>query len=159
MLTAASPARANSAAPTALAAGNLFINEWLAASRDGGPDWIELYNQHASLPVALAGLYFQTSTAFYRFDALAFVGPQNFVQLFADEQPAANNVDFKLPATGTPLSILAPNGTVVDSVTFGAQTPGVTQGRLPDGTATIASFPNGGSPGAANFLLNYTGRS
>lgn len=157
MLTTASPGAANSAAPVASPMGNVVLNEWLASSADGSPDWLELYNKNASLPVALSGLYFQTNTAFYRFDALAFVAPQGYLQLFADEKSGTNQLDFKLPASGTTVTILDPTNAILDTVSFTAQAAGISQGRLPDGTATIASFPNGGSPGAANYLLNYTG--
>lgn len=157
VLTNASPGAANSAAPVAAVTGNVVLNEWLASSADGGPDWLELYNKNASLPVPLSGLYFQTNTALYRFDALAFIAPQGYLQLFADEKSGTNQLDFKLPASGTTVTVLDPTNAILDSVSFTAQAAGVSQGRLPDGTATIASFPNGGSPGAANYLLNYTG--
>ena len=54
VLTNASPGAANSAAPVAAVTGNVALNEWLASSADGGPDWLELYNKNASLPVALS---------------------------------------------------------------------------------------------------------
>ena len=40
------------------------------------------------------------------------------------------------------------------SVTFGAQVEGVSQGRLPDGSANILSFPGTASPGASNWSVN-----
>ena len=37
-------------------------------------------------------------------------------------------------------------------MTFGGQTSAVSQGRLPDGSASIASFPGAASPEAPNHL-------
>ena len=156
-LTQASPGAANAAAAMAPAAANLALNEWFAKSSEGSSDWIELYNKHGTLPVALSGLFFQTSSQLYRFDALSFVAPAGYVQLFADEQPGSNQLDLKIPAEGTTFSILDSNGAPIESVTFGIQTAGVSQGRLPDGAATISDFAHGGSPGAANHLVTYAG--
>jgi hypothetical protein len=156
-LTVPSPGAANIARTTAAATGNLFVNEWFAASADSGPDWIEVYNQHASLPLALAGLYFQAQGTLDRFDALTFVAPRGFVQLFCDERSGPDQLDFKLPAEGATVSIFESNGGLIDTVSFSGQTAGVSQGHLPDGTGAITNFPNGGSPGAANYLINYNG--
>jgi len=156
-LTQPTPGAANLAAATAPATGNLIINEWLAASAGSGPDWIEVYNKHASLPVALPGLYFQGAGTLDRFDALTFVAPGGFLQLFCNEHPGVDQLDFKLPAEGTTIAIFESNGAPIDSVSFAAQTTGVSQGHLPDATGAITSFPNGGSPGASNYLVNYNG--
>ena len=150
----------NVAATAAPAAGNLVINEWLSDSLPGGTDWIEIYNKHATLPVTLQGLYFQTDTQLYRYPTLSFVGPQSYLQLFANEQPGTNQLDFKLPATGTSLSILDAGGSAIDTLSasqFGTPAQGVSRGRLPDGSATLATFTGTPSPGAANYLNTYAG--
>jgi hypothetical protein len=153
----ATPGAANTAAATVAATGNLVLNEWLANQTLGTSDWLEIYNKHATLPVALKGLYFQTSTDLYQFSALAFLAPHKWLQLFCNGQPGANQLDFNLPTAGTTVSILDSGGVAVDAVTFGAQTQGVSQGRNPDGSATIATFTGSNSPGAANYVINYTG--
>src|SRR5690606_5674667 len=51
--------------------------------------------------------------------------------------PASLHLPFKLSASGETLTLTAPDGTVVDSVTFGPQVTDISQGRAPDGSATI----------------------
>src|SRR4030095_7462422 len=137
---------------------NLAINEWLANPEPGASDWLELYNKHASQPVALAGVFVQTSTQVFPIRALTFVAPLGWVQLFADELPGGNHLGLKLDASGTTLSLLDISNTLFDSVTFGPQVQSVTSGRLPDGTGAITAFPGSASPGATNYLASsYTG--
>lgn len=137
---------------------NLAINEWLANPVPGGSDWVELYNKHATLPVALAGVYVQTSTQIHAIKSLSFVAPQGWVQLFADQLPGGNHLSLKLPAEGTALSLVDITNTTYDSITYGAQTQAVTSGRLPDGTGATTAFLGSASPGAANYLASsYTG--
>lgn len=160
VLTAPTVASNNTEASTSPAAGNLVLNEWLSDSVPGGSDWIELYNKHATLPVALQGLYFQTNSQLYRYPALSFIAPLGWLRLFANEQPGAAHLDFKLPASGTALTILAPSGTVIDAVSavdFGTPPQGVSRGRSPDGSATFATFTASPSPGATNYLNTWTG--
>jgi hypothetical protein len=45
----------------------------------------------------------------------------------------------------------------IDRVSFVNQIEGVSQGRLPNGSSTIVSFPGTASPGAANYLIAYSG--
>ena len=77
---------------------------------------------------------------------LSFIGPQGFAQWIADGQPGGprNHVSFSFDAQGDALRLYSTNGTnfiLIDSVTFGAQQRGVSQGRLPDGdTGNIVSF-------------------
>lgn len=156
VLTQASPGTANAAAALA-PASNLALNEWLANQGTTDLyDWVELYNKHASLPVAIQGLYLQTTNGLARIPYLGFVAPGGFVQLPLSEQFGA--VDLKLPAAGTSLALLDVNGEVRDSVTVSPLAPGVSEGRYPDGSANIFSFGYNATPGAANFLVqNYTG--
>src|SRR4030095_15770013 len=109
-------------------------------------------------PVALAGVFVQTSTQVFPIRALTFVAPLGWVQLFADELPGGNHLGLKLDASGTTLSLLDISNTLFDSVTFGPQVQSVTSGRLPDGTGAITAFPGSARPGATNYLASgYTG--
>ncbi len=146
----------NQAAPLA-ASTNLVINEWLANAAPGGSDWIELYNPATNAPAPLHGTYVGISNTTFQITSLSFVPAGGFVQLFADEKAGADHLDFKLPATGGAIVFYDETGTERDRVTYGAQTEGVTQGRLPDGSATVRSFPGSPSPRASNYLLVYTG--
>jgi hypothetical protein len=101
----------NNVAAVVGAATNLVINEWLANSSPGAPDWIEVYNTSSNRPVAMFGLYFGASNALFQIQLLSFIGPRDFVQLFADESSGADHLDFKLTALGGrdhPLRLFGP---------------------------------------------------
>jgi hypothetical protein len=66
-------------------------------------------------------------------------------------------LDFKLNKSGDAIILFDPTGVELTRVAFGAQSESVSQGRLPDGAATIVSFPGTVSPGASNYVITYTG--
>jgi hypothetical protein len=155
VLTESTPNKPNVAALTADAT-NVVINEWLANAVPGGDDWIELHNPSAS-PVALAGLHLGTSNATFQLTALSFIPAGSFVQLLADENAGPNHLDFKLPAAGGTIVLYDRAGTELQRVTYSAHVQGVSEGRLPNGSANIVSFPTSPSPGASNYVLEYGG--
>jgi hypothetical protein len=135
----------------------LRVNEWMA-SPAAGDDWFELFNPGAE-PVEVSGLYVTddlNQRTQHALAPLSFVGtlPHDFVQLVADSNPAAGaiHVNFKLAADGESLGLFTATGTLVDAIRFGTQVKGVSEGRLPDGAATIVAFPKSPSPGAGNHL-------
>jgi hypothetical protein len=138
-------------------ASSLSINEWLANTVPGGDDWIELFNTSSALPVALRNVYLGTSNALFQIRSLSFVGPRAFVQLIADGDAGSDHLDFTLLGDGDAIVLYDATGAEVQRVIYGAQAQGVSQGRLPDGTASIVPFPGSASPGGTNYLLNYTG--
>ncbi|MBI4659516.1 MAG: lamin tail domain-containing protein [Verrucomicrobia bacterium] len=154
-LTAPSPAQPNRV--TLLdSTANLKINEWMA-SPNSGDDWFELFNPDPR-PVALEGLYLtdhlsvRTNT---RIAGLSFIAPGGFLKFVADEHPdqGPNHVGFRLSASGESIYLISTNRIrVLDSITFGPQAGGVSQGRLPDGGATIVSFVESASPEERNYL-------
>jgi hypothetical protein len=155
-LTVPTPGSDNLAAVMG-AATNLVINEWLARSAPGLPDWVELYNTSSNLPVALSGLYFGTSNALFQIRSLSFIGPRDFAQFLADENPGSDHLDFKLNAAGDAITLFDDSAQPIDRVSFVNQIEGVSQGRLPNGSPIIVSFPGSASPGAANYLIAYSG--
>ncbi|MBK7998289.1 MAG: lamin tail domain-containing protein [Verrucomicrobia bacterium] len=155
-LTTPTPSAGNAAA-TLGAQSNLSINEWLANAAPGSPDWVELYNRSSSEPVALRGVYLGAGGSIFQIRSLSFLAPGGFVQLFADEDGGANHVDFKLAAAGSSLSLFDSATTLIESVNYGAQPEAVTQGRLPNGSATIVSFLGSASPGASNYVIAVGG--
>jgi hypothetical protein len=156
VLTTPTPSVANT--PAALAPFSaLAINEWLANAAPGSEDWIELFNTSASAPIALRGTYLGTSNALFQITSLAFIAPRGYLQIFADENAGADHVDFKLPANGGAIVFYDNTAAEVQRVTYGAQLQGVSQGRLPDGSATIATFANSVSPGSSNYVISYSG--
>ena len=144
--------------PAALANVNsVRINEWMAAP-SSGEDWFELWNPNPQ-PVAIGG-YYTTDDLNNRtkspIPALSYLGASTngYQRFWADSSPAsgANHTGFKFAAGGESIGFANPFGTLIDSITFGAQETGVSEGRFPDGTATIVRFPQTASPGAPNYL-------
>jgi hypothetical protein len=90
-------------------------------------------------------------------NSVSFLPPQGYVQLHADENAGINHLNFKLPASGAKLLLYDETGNLLNQIEFGPQAEGVSEGRLPDGTSTIVSFPFSPSPGAANHLVAYVG--
>ena len=158
-LTLPTPGGASLLAATANTA-LVKVNEWMA-NPAAGEDWFELWNPN-NQPVAVGG-YFTTDDLNNRtkspIPALSFLGASTngYQRFWADSLPAsgANHVSFKLnnDAAGESVGFANPSGTLVDSISYVAPAAGVSEGRFPDGSATIALFPGTGSPGDANYLL------
>lgn len=134
---------------------SLKVNEWMAAPASGS-DWFEIVNT-ASQPVALSGLYLTDNLSDKTQSPIAplsFIGTEGygFVRFYADGGNGADHVKFSLKQSGESLGIFSASGLMLDGVNFGAQTTGVSQGRLPDGSATIVSFPESSSPEESNYL-------
>src|SRR6185369_771172 len=81
---------------------------------------------------------------------LSFVAGRGWVQFQADDK--TSHVNFSIDKNGETLRLYGTNLTLIDSVDFGLQTTGVSQGRLPDGNSAIVSFPSSASPEASNYL-------
>jgi hypothetical protein len=151
----------------------VVINEWLASNSlipdpAGGPnsqefdDWFELFNPNAT-GVNLADYFLSdslTNLAKFRIPAGYAVPAHGYLLVWADSQPKQNNVtnaglhvDFKLSAGGEAIALFAPDGTLVDAITFGPQVADVSEGRPSDGAAgPFVRFPHP-SPGGANFTV------
>jgi hypothetical protein len=157
-LNTPTPGTANIAAATA-STSFLSINEWLANVPPGADDWVELFNRSTAAPVALQGIFIGTANTVHQINSLSFIAPVGFVQLFATEQELAgpDHLDFKLNAAGGSIILYDESAMELERVNYGPQNENVTQGRLPDGTATIATFPGSASPGTNNYVINYTG--
>jgi len=139
------------AAATVAPVSNLRLNEWVANRVPGSDDWLELTNLHPTQPVVLTGLFASTSTQSFRITAPAAIAPGGYVQYFCNSGSGKGNaLDFQLPNEGTTLSISDSSGSVINSVTFGAQAEEIAQGRLPNGTGAVVTLPYQ-SPAAANY--------
>jgi hypothetical protein len=155
VLTKPTATLANTAAALGNSA-NLKINEWLA-DNSSGDDWLELYNSSA-LPVKLSGLYFSNASTNFLLSPippLCFIGTGNdaFIKFDADKDPqkGPDHVDFKLKAGGGSIYLSDGTATVLTSVNYPAQQPDISQGRLPDGAPSLATFTQP-TPGKSNFL-------
>jgi len=138
-------------------ASQLKVNEWMA-NPASGDDWFEIYNPNPQ-PVALAGLWLSddlVNRLKQEIPPLSFMasGLYGFQRFWADGHPelGANHVSFQLKASGEAVALSAASGALIDGLAFGAQAVGVSQGRLPDGGATVVSFPGTDTPGDSNYL-------
>lgn len=139
-------------------AANLKINEWLANPSGNDDDFIELYNPN-SQPVALGGLYLSdsfTNRTASRLQALSFIGTGDdaFVRFLADGDTAAgaDHLDFNLRSAGESVALFTAAETLIDGYTFASQDSDVSEGRFPDGSATIVRFRGTATPGRSNLL-------
>jgi hypothetical protein len=135
----------------------LKINEWMANPPAGDNDWFEIYNP-GTVPVALDGLYLTDTLAtktMFKIAPLSFIGVgfQAYAVYIADgsTNKGPEHVNFSLKAGGEAIGLYDGLGTRMDSVTFGSQTQGVSEGRLLDGSSTITTFPGTPSPGRVNY--------
>lgn len=162
----ATPGGSNNAASAPLLA---FINEWMANNKttlvdpadNQFEDWFELYNA-GETTADLTGYYFGQSLANKTQFLIPHgytIPPQGYLLVWADKAPSQNSsnggalhVNFKLSKSGDSIGLFAPDGTVVDFVSFGPQAADISQGRFPDGAATITTFTHP-TPGAANSVL------
>ncbi|NGO39706.1 hypothetical protein G4L39_09915 [Limisphaera ngatamarikiensis] len=144
------------------------INEFMASNTrtiadpaDGDyDDWFELYNAGTN-EVDLAGYYLTDNLlnpTKYRIPPGVKIPAGGFLLVWADEETHQNgqgpglHVNFKLSASGEALGLFAPDGSVVDSFTFGPQKPDVSQGRYPDGADLPLVELSRPTPGAPNEL-------
>jgi hypothetical protein len=130
----------------------IIINEWMASNTgtladpaDGEParydDWFELFNT-GSHTVDLSG-YFLTDTLSlwnqWAVPAGTLLAPGAHLLVWADGQNKQNgfssdlHANFQLSKGGEAIGLFAPDGTAIDTVTFGPQTNNVSQGHFPDG--------------------------
>ncbi len=138
-------------------AARLKVNEWMA-SPSSGDDWFELYNPEPQ-PVSIGGWYLTDDLNLrtqYRIPPLSYIagGINGFLQFRADNNTTkgATHTNFKLNGTvGESLAIFSPSEALIDYVTFGAQLQNVSEGRFPDGSTNITSFPGTDTPGASNL--------
>ena len=128
------------------------INEWMAVNTgalldpaDGLPEpWFEIYNAENSA-VDLGGFYLSDSSG----NVLKFLIPPGTIipalghlLYWADSQPGqgANHVNFTLTNRNGVILLSAPDGTLVDAITYGLAQANVSEGRAPDGAGQLVAF-------------------
>ncbi|MFN0066776.1 MAG: lamin tail domain-containing protein, partial [Limisphaerales bacterium] len=137
----------------AAAAGAVRINEWLAADAPGSPvrPFVELFNASA-LPVSLEGLSLTDNLAGdprnSPFPPLSFLAPGAALALRTDGERRPGHLGFRLADDQGEIALIGAAGTTVDRVVYLTQTPGVSEGRTPNGgeefTFFAAPTPGGG---------------
>lgn len=134
---------------------SLKINEWLA---DGLPpfsaDFVELYNPDP-LPVEIGGMSITDKTTGWPdqniFTSLSFIDGAGYLKLTADKNTSAgaDHLNFQLNHDRGEIGLYDSSLKLVDSVFYGAQSSGVSEGLSPDGSSIYAFF-NQPSPGLSN---------
>ena len=168
-LTRPTPGTTNVAVPVG-SPSVVRINEWMANAKNNGNDWFELYNPLPyPIPVGLLGLTKSTTPLItFRIMTNSFIGAgaSNGYALFQAVKNTlapfpADVANFNLSKDGDMIVLWDTGTTIIDQVTFGAQSTGVSQGRFPDGSTNIVSFSNyyntviqTPSPGMPNYLIN-----
>jgi hypothetical protein len=156
----------------------LKINEWMASNNSEGTvkdpadnnpdDWFELYNPTPS-PVALTGWTLTDTPGapqLFTIPAGVSIPANGRLTVWADDTviqtaPGQLHVPFKLSGDGEMIALFAPDGTLIDSITFASQAPNVSSGRVPDGGDTIdflvsATPGNTNAAGAGPVLINMS---
>ena len=153
----------------------VFINEWMAGNKSTFPypgdgkyyDWFELYNPTTQAQ-ALDGFYLTdtaTTPLKYAVPPGYVVPPYGFLLVWADGLPVRNSTNdpalhlsFKLAKSGGTIGLYGGDLRRVDSVAYGAQTNDVSQGRFPDGTASLVfmTLPSPAAPNNFGGLVNHT---
>jgi len=152
----------------------LTVNEWMA-NNSSGPDYFEIYNP-GNKPISIGGCFLTDNPASltkFRIPDLSYIGTgviSGYLKFDADSATnkyPADHVNFSLSNNGENVGLYDAGFSVIDFVSFGRQTSGVSEGRLPDGQGGIAVqvgspnrvfFPkindyDTASPGAPNFLI------
>ncbi len=128
-------------------AGDVVINEVLASNLAGDTDfdgefddWIELYNNTNSA-IDLSTYYLTddgTNFTQWQFPSGTTLPASGYVTVWADKDDlqVGLHANFKLSSLGESLYLLN-NNTIVDQVTFGAQTDDISYGRYVNGTGSF----------------------
>ena len=143
------------------------INEWMANNNhvlvdlaDGTPhDWLELCNPNPVI-VDVSGYFLTdklTDLTKWQIPPGTAMAPNGFLLVWADAglsgTDSALHANFNLSKAGSVIALCDPEGNLVDSVNFGAQSADISQGRWPDGAADIYFMP-APTPGSANQFVN-----
>jgi len=152
------------------------LNEWMADNptstgiadpADGrADDWFEVFNA-GTTPADLSGFLLSddpSTPAAFQIPAGTIIPPGGHLLVWADGEPEQNGLTpgqlhtpFRLSAAGESLRLSTPEGTVVDAVTFGPQTAGVSEGRYADGGPITGplTLPTPASPNALTVVSGW----
>ncbi len=148
------------------AMAQLYINEFMASNDTAFPgllgdyaDWIEIYNAGDDA-VNLAGYYMSddladTSSWFQIPDTYpdsVTVPAHGFILFYANkaDDVSVMCLNFKLKGSGEQVGLWDPNKVVIDTLTYGPQSPDTSYGRYPDGADNWVIMPVS-TPGESNM--------
>ncbi len=158
LLATPTPGAVNSAAATLDSASPVKLNEWYGGDSLTPGNFLEVYHPGPN-PVDLGGLWLGDSPAEaglrrWQIPALSFLAPQSHA-LYTSSGPAGQPtvLGFDIAQGGEYLRLSANDvpGTVIDEQSFPGFPSLVSQGRLSDGTATLATMNP--TPGFTNAAL------
>lgn len=134
-----------------LAFNELVINEFMASNNStvwdedqDYDDWIELYNP-GTVALSTGGMFLSDNPNDLEQWSIpaTLIAPDSYLIIWADENTweGAMHANFQLNASGDTLYLSNAQGTIIDSVIFGAQTPDRSTGRFPNGTGDFQDMP------------------
>ena len=133
---------------TTINVGDLVVNELMAqnTSTIADPngeydDWIELYNNTATT-LSLDNLYMSdtySNLLKWKFPTGTIIASNSYLIVWADEDLTQTGLHagFKLSVSGEKIILSYDNGTIIEDVTFGAQTTDMGYARVPNGTGSF----------------------
>ncbi len=147
-------------------AQGIFINEVMANNQsfmedpDGAgeyDEWFEIFNSNDQTPVTLDGMFLSNSSSnltMWTIPDSTILQGNDFLIFTADNQENQGkyHTNFLLNSNGGKIFLTDTDGvTIIDSITYFAQDPDVSEGRLPDGADNwqitpqpTPGYPNGG---------------
>ncbi len=153
LLARPTPATANSEVAGLGNPSSLQINEWFVSPEP----FFELFNS-SSRPVELSGLFLsdelsQVGGTKFQIAPLSYIGPGGFTSFIPDasRSQGLDHVNFTLDSETGSIRLSSPSLGVVDTVWYGSQTAGHSEGRLPDGGSALQRF-SCPTPGTSNAL-------
>lgn len=132
-----------------LTPGDLVINEIMAsnettvADQDGEyDDWLELYN-NSDATLSLDNLYLSDDAddlLVWPFPSGLTIAPNSYLIVWCDKDDDQDGLhaDVKFSAGGESAILSYANGTIIENITFGAQTDDMGYARVPNGTGDFA---------------------
>ncbi|MCB9466071.1 MAG: CotH kinase family protein [Candidatus Eisenbacteria bacterium] len=154
--------------PVTIDPGAVVINEFAADNTEildpagEAEDWIELFNNTDEVTY-LDGAYLTDDyldPTKWQFPAGTTIDPHGYLIVWADDDAGQEGLHaaFKLGAGGEAIMFSDPQGAVVDSVTFGAQTTNLTMARIPNGTGPfvqgLPTFNAQNGVGTGDVVIN-----
>jgi hypothetical protein len=147
---------------------DLVINEFLASNvstitdQNGEyDDWIELFNNSGGV-ISLNNFYLSDSNSDlfqWKFPDNLLILPGNYLIVWADENNSQSGLhaNFKLSASGEMIVLTNGSTGIMDSISFGLQTPDISMQRCPDGIGGfISSSPTYNNPNCVPTTVDYS---
>lgn len=128
--------------------GDLVVNEIMAQNTatvtDANgeyEDWIELHN-NTNTTLSLDNLFMtdtNTNLIKWQFPIGTTVEPNGYLTIWADEDGTQEGLhaSFKLAASGESVILAYANGTIIETVNYGAQTADLGHARIPNGSGNF----------------------